>query len=436
MPEHTLLFVDDEENIQRSLQRVFHREGYNILTASSGKEGLEKIAQNKVDLILSDHKMPQMTGVEFLKEAKKVSPDTVRIILTGYADVQAAMDAINQGEVYRFITKPWDDQDLKLTVKRALQQRDLVLENRRLNELTRKQNEELKELNRDLEKRVQERTKEIRRKNKELSKLYTDLEKNFLDSIRVFASLVELRDSYIGSHSKRVAAFSRSIAEKWGLDEKEVLDVEIAAILHDIGKIGIPDKVLAKSYEEMGQEERRVYEQHPIIGQASIQIIDNLQEVGVLIRHHHESWDGTGYPDGLKEDGIPLGSRIISAVDAYDTMLNRRRYTQRVTRFQVIERLKKGRGVKFDPEVVNIFLELLEVKEVKAKKRVELRIALDQLEEGMVLARDLYTSKGILLIPKDEVIREAHIDKIRNYHHIDPIIGGVWVYKPEATEEV
>ena len=418
------------------MQRVFHREGYNILTASSGKEGLEKIAQNKVDLILSDHKMPQMTGVEFLKEAKKVSPDTVRIILTGYADVQAAMDAINQGEVYRFITKPWDDQDLKLTVKRALQQRDLVLENRRLNELTRKQNEELKELNRDLEKRVQERTKEIRRKNEELSKLYTDLEKNFLDSIRVFASLVELRDSYIGSHSKRVAAFSRSIAEKWGLDEKEVLDVEIAAILHDIGKIGIPDKVLAKSYEEMGQEERRVYEQHPIIGQASIQIIDNLQEVGVLIRHHHESWDGTGYPDGLKEDGIPLGSRIISAVDAYDTMLNRRRYTQRVTRFQVIERLKKGRGVKFDPEVVNIFLELLEVKEVKAKKRVELRIALDQLEEGMVLARDLYTSKGILLIPKDEVIREAHIDKIRNYHHIDPIIGGVWVYKPEATEEV
>ncbi len=436
MGEHTLLFVDDEENIQRSLQRVFRKEGYNLLTASSGKEGLEKVVQTKVDLILSDQRMPGMSGVEFLREVRKTSPDTVRIILTGYADVQAAMDAINQGEVYRFITKPWNDQDLKLTVKRALQQRDLVLENRRLNELTRKQNEELKELNRDLEKKVQERTKEIRRKNEELSKLYTDLEENFLDSIRVFASLVELRDSYIGSHSKRVAAFSRSIAEKWGLDEKEVLDVEIAAILHDIGKIGISDKVLAKSYEEMGQEERRVYEQHPIIGQASIQIIDNLQEVGVLIRHHHESWDGTGYPDGLKEDGIPLGSRIISAVDAYDTMLNRRKYTQRVTRFQVIERLKKGRGVQFDPEVVNIFLELLEVKEIEAAERVEIRIALDQLEEGMILARDLYTSKGILLIPKDEVIRQAHIDKIRNYHRIDPIVGGVYVYKPEATGEV
>ncbi len=269
MPEHTLLFVDDEENIQRSLQRVFRREGYNILTASSGGEGLEKIAQTPVDLILSDQRMPQMSGVEFLREVRKTSPDTVRIILTGYADVQAAMDAINQGEVYRFITKPWNEQELKLTVKRALEQRDLLLENRRLNELIKRQNDELMELNRNLERKVQERTQEIRAKNEELSRLYGGLEKNFLDSIRVFASLVELRDSYTGSHSKRVAAFSKSIAEKWGLEEKEILDVEIAAILHDIGKIGIPDKVLAKPYEEMGQEERKIYEQHPIIGQAA-----------------------------------------------------------------------------------------------------------------------------------------------------------------------
>ncbi len=431
MPEHTLLFVDDEENIQRSLQRVFRREGYNILTASSGGEGLEKIAQTPVDLILSDQRMPQMSGVEFLREVRKTSPDTVRIILTGYADVQAAMDAINQGEVYRFITKPWNQQELKLTVKRALEQRDLLLENRRLNELIKRQNDELMELNRNLERKVQERTQEIRAKNEELSRLYGGLEKNFLDSIRVFASLVELRDSYTGSHSKRVAAFSKSIAEKWGLEEKEILDVEIAAILHDIGKIGIPDKVLTKPYEEMGQEERKIYEQHPIIGQASIQIIENLQQVGVLIRHHHESWDGGGYPDGLKEESIPLGSRIISVVNAYDLLLNRRVYSQKVTRYQVTEELKRNRGMRFDPEVVNIFLELLEVKEVKAKEQVEMRLPLQQLQEGMVLSRDLYTSKGILLIPKEEAIRRAHIDKILNYHRIDPIVGGVYVYKPE-----
>ncbi len=435
MPEHTLLFVDDEENIQRSLQRVFRKEGYNILAASSGKEGLEKIAQNQVDLILSDHRMPQMTGVEFLKEVKKTSPDTVRIILTGYADAQAAMDAINKGEVYRYITKPWNDEDLKITVKRALQQYDLTLENRRLNELTKKQNEELRELNRDLEKRVEERAKEIKEKNEELSKLYGDLARNFLNSIRAFAGLVELRDSYTGSHSKRVAAFSKSIAEKWGLDEKEVLDVEIAAILHDIGKIGIADKILAKPYEEMNQEEKRTYEQHPIIGQACIQVIENLQPVGVLIRHHHENYDGTGYPDGEREDNIPLGSRIISVVDAYDTLVNRRGYSQKVTKFQAIEKLKRERGIKFDPEVVNTFLELLEVREAKAKERVELRLPLQQLEEGMVLSRDLYTSKGILLIPKEEVIKKAHIDKILNYHRIDPIVGGVYVYKPEAPEE-
>jgi len=432
MPEHTLLFVDDEENIQRSLQRVFHREGYNILTASNGKEGLEKIAQNKVDLILSDHKMPQMTGVEFLKEAKKTSPDTVRIILTGYADAQAAMDAINKGEVYRYITKPWNDEDLKITVKRALQQYDLTIENRRLNELTKRQNEELQELNRDLEERVHRRTQEIREKNEELSKLYGNLERNFLDSIRAFASLVELRDTYTGSHSKRVAAFARSIAAEWGLEEREVLNVEIAAILHDIGKIGIPDRLLAKPYEEMGKEEKRTYEQHPIIGQASIQVIENLQQVGVLIRHHHENWDGSGYPDGLKEDSIPLGSRIISPVDAYDTLVNRRGYSQKITKFQAREKLKSERGIKFDPEVVNIFLELLEAKEATSQERVEIRLALGQLKEGMVLSRDLYTSRGILLIPKEEVIRPAHIDKILNYHRIDPIVGGVWVYKPGA----
>lgn len=165
---HTLLFVDDEHNILTALRRLFHREGYQILLANSGKEGLELLAKNEVSLIISDQRMPEMIGAEFLARSQEISPHSMRIMLTGYSDIEAAIQAINEGGIYRYITKPWDDEDIKLVVREALQRLDLEQENRQLTEELKTKNAALEDFNAKLEKKVSERTQELHLKVKEL----------------------------------------------------------------------------------------------------------------------------------------------------------------------------------------------------------------------------------------------------------------------------
>src|SRR3989337_1672830 len=196
---HNVLLVDDEENILNALNRTLRKEQYRILTATNGADGLSILEKEMITIVLSDHRMTGMEGVEFLSEVRKKSPDTIRMMLTGYADIRAVMNAINQGEVYRFITKPWDDEEIKLIVRGAIKHSDIVTENRELHALTRRQNLELKDLNNNLEEKVAERTREV-------EVLYKDLEQNFIDFVREFMSLLELKSRHLGSHCKRVAA--------------------------------------------------------------------------------------------------------------------------------------------------------------------------------------------------------------------------------------
>ncbi|HAS18084.1 MAG TPA: two-component system response regulator, partial [Nitrospiraceae bacterium] len=232
--KHTILLVDDEENILNALNRVLRREGFRIFTATSGNQALLTMDKEKITLILSDCRMPGMDGIELLAEVRKRTPDTIRMMLTGYADMETSMAAINRGEVYRFITKPWNDDELKLIIKDGIHQYELVQENRYLHELTQKQNLILKDLNSNLEQKVSERTREV-------EMLFKELEQNFFDVVRVFTGLMELKSPYLGGHAKRVAALSRRLAEKIGLPTDEVLNIEVAALLQDIGTLGFPD---------------------------------------------------------------------------------------------------------------------------------------------------------------------------------------------------
>ncbi|MBI4620669.1 MAG: response regulator [Desulfobacterales bacterium] len=422
MPTHTLLFVDDEQNVLNSLSRVFRNEDYEIFTATSAKEGLEKVMQNEISLVLSDQRMPEMTGTEFLDEIKKKSPNTIRIILTGYADIDAAMDAINKGEVYRFITKPWDDLELKIIINRALKLYELEKENRELTFLTIKQNDELKDLNKNLEQKVMNRTKEIEDKSNELASVYKELKKNFLDTIKVFVGLLELYNPELGGHSKRVASLSISIAKRYDLDENDMELIETSAMLHDIGFIGVPEDVLDKVSSELTPPEETLVKQHPVVGQSAITFIKNLHQAGILIRSHHEEFDGKGYPDGLKNEEIPLGSRIIAVASTYDELINKNKSSKE----DALAYIKKESGYGFDPEVVFNFLDLFNAFEVASK--AEVRISLSELKKGMVLSRDLYTGRGRLLLAKNEPIQENHIEKVISFHKIDPIVGKISVY--------
>jgi len=439
--------VDDEAPITKALRRLFRKDNYQILTALNAQEGLEllKKAQKPVSLIISDQRMPGMSGSQFLEEAKKIFPDAIRFLLTGYSDMDAIVDAINKGGIHRYLTKPWNDDDLMLQVRHSLEQYELVLENRRLLALTHKQNKELDQLNKQLEKKVQERSREIIAKNKKLSQLNKELESSLYNTVRSFVSLTERQAPLLAGHGRRVSHLAREIAQLLDLPENEVTHIEIAALLHDVGKLGLPQKLIDYKVSNLTSDEKALFQNHPEEGQNIVRFINNLDHVGLMIRSHHECFDGQGYPDQLSEETIPLGSRIIAVADAYDKIANLKANTKscideylkgrKITHDQLsedellqqaaIHHLKQFGFTRYDPEIVKVFLKLIKEKGMPSKTEKE--ITIDDLRAGMVLIRSLYTGNGRFLLPYNTILTEQHVEKLKIIHKNDPIAEEVYV---------
>jgi len=426
--KHTILFVDDEVHILSSLKRAFRKEGYNILTTDNGEEALEFFKDNNISLIISDQRMPVMSGVELLSRAKKISPETIRIMLTGYADIKAAVAAINKGEVYRFIGKPWNDDDIKMIVRHALQQIEMKRENERLKALTEKQNGELKVLNSSLEQKVRERTKEIELKNTELAKLYKELKTSFFETIKVMVGLMELLNPPLGGHSKRVAAMSKKIAKMMGLGSNEISLVEVAGLLHDVGLMGLPANIIKHGMKTSNEREKKIYNQHPEMGYATLNLIKELKQVAVLVKSHHERFDGKGFPGGLASEEIPLGARIIAVADTYDEITYSKEYfSERSGRQKALEHIKVFKGHKFDPVIVNYFYKYLE--DAKELAGDELVVRLNELAVGMLLSRDIFTKSGKLLLTRNTTLEAVHIERIGSFNKVDPIRGDIYIFQ-------
>ncbi len=421
-----ILFVDDEENILKALKRLFMDEDFEIFTASSGKEGLEILNTGEFAVIISDQRMPEMTGTEFLLKAKELYPDTIRIILTGYADVNAAMNAINEAGAYRYITKPWHDSEILHIVKEAAQRYKLIKENKQLTELTKKQNEELQTWSKELEYYVQIHTIDISKRDKEIKILNEKLRKNSKELMGCLRNLIGLRAKSILNHSEKVAFISTEMAKKASLPTAEVDIITIAGNLHDIGKIGSSDVVLFKEPEELSSDEMKQYIQHTIKGQLAISPIEDLYKAGVLIRHHHENYDGSGFPDKLKGGKIPLGSRLISLADRFE----------RLSRYSEIdEALKKiwsMLGKEFDPELF-ILLEsvIVEHKTIlfSSEDIIEVELSIKHLMPSFIISRDVIGSPGLIIIKKDTVLTEKHIELLKRSSYEDYSKSGIFVYK-------
>ncbi len=425
-----ILFVDDEENILRSLKRLFIDEDFEVFTASSGMEGLDILEDNHdIGIIVSDQRMPEMSGVEFLERSQRVVPDALRMVLTGYADVTAAVDAINRGGALRYIAKPWKDEELVQTIKDAFHRYSLLQENKRLTNVIKEQNREIRKWNKELEFYVQKQTVEIQNNNKELKRLNERLKSNFKHTIHAFSNLLELRTEDAGSHSRNVAEISVKIARQMGLDAKETEAITIAALLHDIGKIGIPDRLLFKGLEDMSSDELNIYKLHPVRGQTAVDAIDDLRDAGRLIRHHHESYNGKGFPDGLKGDAIPLGAQIISAADFADRTIRKCSEDNPVE--YVIKKLTDAIGKRFDLRLLKYIEEPvrgLYSRSLPKQHMVELEIQPDDLKEGMVTAKEVKSGTGLLLLGKDMKLNGKSIQILKRYYQIDPPKTGVFVW--------
>jgi len=427
MSKVNLLIVDDELNVLHSLKRTLIDEDFEIILSTSGPEGLKELEKNEnIALILSDMRMPGMTGVEFLEKAKDISPDTLRIILTGYADIEAAIEAINRAGLYRYITKPWKDEELLQTVKEAVSKYKLITENKRLAEMVKKQKDALKQWNTRLNKIVQDKTTELIKKNEILNK-------NYESSIFVLTEVIELRNTSLKRHCNSVTEIAVNIAKKLNLKPEEIENIRVASLLHDIGKIGFSDSLIHKDPADMSPEEILEYRKHPLRGQITVDPVENLREAGILIRHHHERYDGTGFPDGLTGQEIPLGSRIISVADFVDKMTTRilEESAVKITLNYVLERVNK----QFDPKLYE-FLEnpLKELHRKKLNIRTEKKICIEELNPGMIIAKDIVTGSGITFLPKGTKLNEKHIESINRYEKIDPSPKDIFILEEKSND--
>ena len=346
MAPRQVLIVDDDIQVREVMHQIFLSAHYQCLLATNGKEGLEIFKAVAPLLTVTDLRMPVMDGVALLRAIREHDGDAAVIVLTGAPDVKTAIDSLKLG-AYDFIMKPVNVDELLFAAERALERRDLLIERRQYQEL--------------LERRVAEATRDLAIAHDELSGAYRA-------TLEALGSALDTRDVGTESHSRRVHGYALATAHEHRVPEADLEDLARGVLLHDIGKIGIPDAILLKP-GRLTEEEWIVMRKHPEIGKRLIENIPFLRPAIPIVYHHHEKWDGSGYPLGLKEEEIPLGARIFSAVDAFDAMTFDRPYSKAIPFEAAKAEIKRCAGSHFDPSVVESFLRVPEslLEEIRRK---------------------------------------------------------------------
>lgn len=411
-----LLIVDDEEIIVAALHETLRRAGYDSVTFSDPLAAVAELKKREFSVIITDQTMPGLSGLELLAEARKLQPFATRILITAVLSLDTVIEAINKGEIYRFIVKPWLREEFLATVQNAVQRYELICQNAHLQGATQSMNEQLVELNRSLEQQV----KLVAQQNQQLGEMNTALEQNLLRSMELCVHTMQTFYPSLGNQSRRVSFLCKSIAQILKLPPADQRVLETSALLHDIGLVGVQRHIIRKWQEEkepLSPAEKALIEQHPILGQELAAFGSGLDKVGEIIRAHHECYDGSGYPDQLVAENIPWLARLLSVAVAYAS--------SPLPNADAAESIKLGAGSKFDPEAVRVFLRALAVSHVPRKER---EVMLSDLRPGMVLARGIYTSNGLLLVPEGQQLNTTYIEKLLNHNRIQPIAQSLLVY--------
>ena len=351
-----VLYVDDEPNLCKAFMRIFGNEpGLEVHVMTSPTAALERIGKESFDVIVSDLRMPEMDGIAFLGGARRQRPEARRLLISGYADFETALVAINKIGVDRLLTKPWNTYEVVSAVQAAADHVALLRENSRVHEELRSKNKELARMNRQLDLMLEERTS------------------NLLDSL---VSALDLRDSETQWHSRRVGLYARRLASELGIGGKDLDDMERGSILHDIGKIGVRDAVLLKP-GPLDEAEWVEMRRHPALGFEMLKEIGFLDRARLIPLQHQERWDGSGYPSGLRGEQIIIGARIFAVVDTYDAITSNRPYRKARTYAVARAEIERCVNTQFDPKVVSAWLRVGEEDWHQIRKSLEDRGADD-----------------------------------------------------------
>jgi response regulator RpfG family c-di-GMP phosphodiesterase len=411
-----ILIVDDEEIVLVALRDTLLREGYHVVASPHAIHALSVLKEQPFSVVITDQQMPMVTGLEFLAQVRDIQPEATRILITAVLSLSTVIDAINKGEIYRFIVKPWLREELLATVKNAVQRHELIAKNARLQAATQTMNRQLQELNRALESQMAR----VAEQNAQLQELTRSQEENLRRSIELCVQTMRTFYPTVGTQARRVAALCQAMAHDSGLSPTEKQTLEISGFIHDIGLVGVPRQLIRRWQDapnELSGAEWALIHQHPILGQELAAFVQHLTAVGPTIRGHHERWDGTGYPDRLRGENIPWLARLLGVAVAYAES----NLESKLAKEMIIQ----GGGTAFDPEAVRIFLRTAPKAAVPGKQRV---VLLADLRPGMILAEGIYGENGMLLIPDGQRLTATYINKLANYNRINPIAQTLLVY--------
>lgn len=413
---HRILVVDDEEIVLVALRETLRREGYQVDTTVDALQALELVRQEQYAVIITDQMMPLLSGLEFLGQVKQLQPDATRILITAVLSLSTVIDAINKGEIYRFIVKPWLREELLATIRNAVQRYELILRNTVLQATTLSMNEQLKHLNRSLEEQVAR----VAEQNLRLNELNTAQAENLSHSVELCLNVMQTFYPVLGQRARRTYAISRAMAENLQLDSADTQVLEYSSLLHDIGLVGVPRNLIKKWQESpdgLTTAERTLIQHHPVLGEELVRFMHHLEPVGRLIRSHHERYDGSGYPDGLRGEEIPRLGRLLAVAVAFAEGTGNDADT--------LNQIRHRSGTEFDPDAVRL---LVRCQPRAAVPRKERELLLSELAPGMTMAKGIYTATGILLIPEGRALSAAAIEKLHNHHRVNPISQTLLIY--------
>lgn len=432
----TILLVDDEESILNSLRRLLRGQPYDVLLATSGAQALDIMAKQPVDLVMSDARMPNMDGATLLAHIHQRHPAALRILLTGYADLTMIVKAINEGQIDRYISKPWHDEELLLTLRQSLAYQHSERERLRLVQETWDRNEELKLLNATLEKHVASRTSELQQTADMLDLAYEELKHSYVTGTEVFSLLANLRLPPAKQTNRQIIELVRVYCKLHGQDEGSTRDLTMAAALYNIGKLSWTDSMMTAPADLLHHNDKERYRGYPKQSESLLMTLDPMKDAARLILHHQERWDGTGFPDRLKGEAIPLGSRWLKlAVDFIE--LQRGLILERqMNSDEALVYIRQYAGRLYDPDLVEDFIQVCAayLSDVSLADPTVKVMSTRDLAAGMILAHNLNADNGMLLLNAGKVLSGPLVEKLIAFEAMEAAKYSVFVKVPEEVE--
>lgn len=410
-----ILCVDDEASILKSLQRLFIGKDLQILLADSGSKALELMQEHRVNVIITDMRMPNMTGAEFLAKAAILQPDAYRILMTGYADLASTVSAINLGKIHRYVQKPWDNQELLTVVDEGLALYHLIRQNKQLTAKVATQNKQLKELNSSLEETVLKRTEQLKQTLLKFKHLAGERQKDEAATLEVLYNIIVSYPPLSGELARKISATCEYLAKALKFPSELVTTVTKAGLFSEIGKIALPTKVAETAYTDLYNRERRLFNEHPLHAEEILLPAQHLSEMSLIIANQLERYNGGGEPAQKAGNDIPLGSRILAVARDFWLHVEGRYDGNKMSMTDAFDAIQLHQGSYYDPTIVKALSILVASEDTDIANKARRGLEVSTLKPGMKLKQNLYNLKHILLLPEGHVLNPASLEKLSKY---------------------